>query len=168
MLGTLERIYGRVRSALGCGVVVMIDDSGPIQLMQIQRFGSMVRDRVPVLFHFGLSASPPIGSEVALSSIAGDPMSAMVVATGHRTSRPKNLAPGQVTLYDQAGSSITLTNDGNATIRCAGTLTMQLAQLHVVGDIVADGAITAGHGGSDQVTVQHHTHAHGPAPDAGT
>lgn len=141
MLGSLERIYGRVRQAISCGIIVLIDDAGPIQVAQVQRFGSMVRDKVPMLFHFGFSASPPIGSEVAVSSIAGDPMSSMVVATGHRASRPKNLQPGQSTVYDQAGSALKFTNDHNAAIAATGTIAMNGGTIAMTGTVDITGPV---------------------------
>jgi phage baseplate assembly protein V len=71
----------------------------------------------------------PAGSEAATLSLNGDPGNTVVVATGHRASRPRNLKPGQSTLYDQSGSSILLTNDHNAKIAATGTI-------EVDGDII--------------------------------
>lgn len=170
MLATLERMYARLHHAIGCGIVTLIDDTGPVQTAQVQINTLALRSKATVLSMFGFSCNPPINAEVAFLASGGDPMSSVVIATGHRPSRPKNLTTGQVTIYDLSGSSITLTNDGNATVKLSGspgTLTFT-GNIAVTGNITATGSIVAGQGGSDQVGLQTHTHAHGAAPDPGT
>lgn len=134
MLGALERMYSRVQHALGRGVITLVDDTGPIQVAQIRSNPLSLWDQIPILYHFGFSASPPLGSEVTHSSINGDPMSATVVATGHRASRPKNLQPGQSVLYDQAGTTVKLTNDHKLAIAATGTITLSVGGNNIVLD----------------------------------
>jgi phage gp45-like len=168
MFDQVERLWARLTHTVGRAVVNLVDDSGPIQTAQLQFHGvpgqpgpSMIRDKVSVLHTFGISTVPPVGSEVTTLSMRGDPSNSVVVATGHRESRPRNLKPGQAVLYDEAGTTVKLTNDGKLAITCTGTLTITAVEVHVVGKITATGDITA-----NTISLEHHIHS-GVAPGAG-
>lgn len=57
---------------------------------------------------------------------------------------------------------------GNLIIEGSITTTGGGGSMTASGDIATTGGITAGAGGADSVTLQHHTHAGGPAPTPGT
>lgn len=108
-----ERLMRRVQHALGLGwISTTPDDSGPVQTAQIQVNDLQTIDAVPVVYPFGFSAVPPIGSVTVRLSFAGDTSAPVVVAALHQDSRPRDLLPGQSVLYDQHGSRFLLGNDG--------------------------------------------------------
>jgi hypothetical protein len=91
------------------------------------------------------------------------------MADSHYVGGVLNNAPKQyitasdngITIVDKNGNKIVMDNSGI-------TLTPANNTVKIVGDMHATGAVIAGFGGNDQVSLQTHTHAHGPPPDPGT
>ncbi len=133
----LDRLFMRLRGLFGRGRVTFVDDSGPVQKMQVRGNGLVTSDnrlRVP---EFGFSSSPPIGSDVIYGAIAGDPGNVAVIGTNHQPSRPRGLSAGESMLYSQDGKSVhmtatdgivvdakgqdvTINNAANVTCNCSG------------------------------------------------
>ena len=107
-----------ILNLLGIGRSSLIDDSGDVQLIQVTEgaIGSggsdRVTDKVMRAGEFGLASVPPNGSEVVIlrrNARRGQPI---IIATGHRASRPTGLRPGDSGIYDVRGAHILLTEDG--------------------------------------------------------
>lgn len=157
------------------------DESGTCGSAQVMHSRFETRS-IPHLQHTGFASGLPTGTDVMVINCGGDQANGAVIASGHQSFRPKNLAAGEVTLYDcpqtdgQAQQSIKLASDGSIVISGCHTVvitadtsaTITVPQITIDGELRVTGAITAGYGGADQVGVQTHTHSHGPAPDAGT
>ena len=164
---------------LGIGRAKVIDDTGDLQLMQVTEgaagsgFADRVLDKVKRLTEFGFSSVPPIDSEVVMIRRGGDRACSLVIATSHRPSRPKNLKPGDVALYDVRGAIIKLTEHG-LEIDCAGLeakltncskVTLDAPDVVLTGTLHVAGEITAMTGGSavglgalrDAYNAHHHT-----------
>ncbi|MEK6420029.1 MAG: phage baseplate assembly protein V [Burkholderia gladioli] len=112
-------ILDRIRNLFGRGRITLVDDSGPVQLVQIRMNGLEVpagRFRVP---EFGFSSNPPIGSDALALHVAGDRSAGAVVGTNHQESRPRGLAPGETILYSQDGKSVYL-KDGSIVVEAMG------------------------------------------------
>lgn len=145
----LERTFRRVQHLLQIGKSsVAPSDGGNVQTMQVRVTSATTRDAVPVLYHYGFSASPPVGTDVAIVNVAGDNSNGLIVASGHQAYRLKGLPNGGVALYDMAGSSIVLDGAGNMTAAPAG------GTLHVVGAIVSTGDIVA-----NGISLERHVHS---------
>ncbi|KHJ62340.1 phage baseplate assembly protein V [Burkholderia glumae] len=103
-------IFDRIRNLFGRGRITLVDDSGPVQIVQLRMNGLEVpagRFRVP---EFGFSSNPPIGSDAVAGHVAGDRSAGVVVGTNHQQSRPRGLSPGESILYSQDGKSVYLKN----------------------------------------------------------
>jgi phage baseplate assembly protein V len=109
----------------GFGRIAVIDDSGPLQLVQFVEgaigdgMQDRVSDKVRRVTDFGFASSPPLGSEAIALRRAANRSHSVVFATSHRPSRPKNLKPGDAGIYDVRGAKVMLTADG-LLIDCAG------------------------------------------------
>lgn len=166
----LERLERRTGSPFALSKLTMpADDSGVVQMMQVQLDPLSTRDGVPVLYHHGFFSSPPPGADLHVSFIDGNRSKAVIVATGHQTYRFKGAASGDAGLFAQ-GQLIHL-NSGEITIKGpighTGNYTLT-GNLTVTGAITATESIVAGQGGGDSVTLQHHTHDGGEPPTPGT
>ncbi|WP_186140025.1 phage baseplate assembly protein V [Burkholderia gladioli] len=147
-------IFDRIRNLFGRGRVTLVDDSGPVQIVQLRMNGLEVpagRFRVP---EFGFSSNPPIGSDALALHVAGDRSAGAVVGTNHQESRPRGLAPGESMLYSQDGKCIYLKDDvivveakgqdvvvndaANITLNCSGDCTMNIGGKL---DVVAPGGV---------------------------
>ncbi|HEX7853880.1 MAG TPA: phage baseplate assembly protein V [Sphingobium sp.] len=115
----------RILALIGIGRVKLTDDSGPVQLVQVDEGksdptgGRRLIDRVMKVGHFGFTSVPPLESEVVMVRPGGDRASSIAVGSNHQTSRPRNLKPGDSAVYDIRGQIIRLT-DGGTEIDCAG------------------------------------------------
>lgn len=166
---------------IGRGRVKFADDSGSVQIVQVQ-LGPLETNDCLRLAEFGFTSNPPVGSDVAAVFIAGDRSNGIIIATGNQTLRLKNLLPGESALYDALGKYVYLTENGieieangqPVTVNNASTVTVNAAtevvlntpNLQVNGNITASGDISDQNGAKG--TLQHirdnydiHTH-----PDA--
>lgn len=109
----------RVRNLFGRGRVTLVDDTGPVQMVQLRMNGierPSSRYRVP---EFGFSSNPPDGSDALALHVAGDRSAGAVIGTNHQPSRPRGLAPGESILYSEDGKSVYLKN-GSIVVEAKG------------------------------------------------
>lgn len=116
----IERLWRRLQMMVGRGVVTAVDDSGPVQLMQVRASGLEVADRRVRPQEFGLTSNPPVGSDAALAAVSGDRSSTMVVGVNHQGSRPRDLLAGETKLYSQDGKYVYLTAAGGIVVDAGG------------------------------------------------
>jgi phage baseplate assembly protein V len=149
-------IWQRVLHMIRSGRITVVDDTGPVQRVQVDQ-GALgpddarsIVDKVPFLGIFGFSSSPPIQSDVVVLRLGGTRSLTVAIGTNHQPSRLKGLGPGDSAQYDVRGAYIRLTAAGiiidgaglPMTIRNVGTMTLE-GELHVTGDVVARSAGTA-------------------------
>ncbi|MBV8972849.1 MAG: phage baseplate assembly protein, partial [Sphingomonadaceae bacterium] len=153
----------RVAQMIGIGRIKVTDDSGPVQTVQIDQ-GAIapdgtrrLLDTVHRLLDFGFASNPPVDSEALMVRMHGDRSWSIVVGTNHQPSRPRDLQPGNVMVYDVRGAHLKFSADGievdgaglNLVVQNCPTVTVKASDkvrvegplLEVTGDIVsrADG-----------------------------
>lgn len=152
MIGVIERLYRCVMLAFGRGRITFVDDSGAVQKLQV-RFGSMeIIDNMPAPHDYGYTCHPPIGSDVFASFLGGNRSNGLVVSIGSQAYRMKNLASGEVAIYDALGQSVHLTQSG-IVINGAGLPITINGDIHLNGSLSATGDIVA-----DGISLDHHKH----------
>ncbi|ASW00516.1 hypothetical protein CJU94_19450 [Paraburkholderia aromaticivorans] len=117
---SIERLFMRLRGLFGRGRVTYVDDSGPIQKMQVRANGLVTSDNRFRFADFGFTSYPPYGSDVAYGAIAGDPGNVAVIATNHQQSRPTGLSAGESMLYSQDGKYVYMTASGGIVVEAKG------------------------------------------------
>ena len=153
MIAAIERLYRCAMLAFGRGRITFVDDSGVVQKLQV-RFGPLeIIDNMPAPHDYGYTCHPPIGSDVFASFLGGNRSNGLVVSIGSQAYRMKNLASGEVAIYDALGQSVHLTQSGivingaGLPITINGDIQLN-GSLNATGDIVADG-----------VSLDHHKHS---------
>lgn len=152
----LERIWRRVLLAVGCGRVTLVNDAGPVQIIQARLNQIAVQDDIPHLGEYGFNSVPPVGSDAVLVFMAGNTSDGAVIATGHQTYRLRGLATGEVAISDDKGQKVYLSAAGividagprPVVINAGGGLTIN-------GDTTFAGTVTANGHRIDE------THRHG-------
>lgn len=103
-----RRVSTRLSYSYALGRFTRTDDTGSTLKAQVQlqslTDATRIAEDVPMLAHFGLASRPPEGSDAVAVFLTGDPGSGVIIATGHQTFRLRNLAEGDVALYDQRGA----------------------------------------------------------------
>lgn len=142
MIGAIERLYRCMLLAFGRGRVTFVDDSGPVQKLQV-RFGGMeIIDNLPAPHDFGFTSNPPIGSDVFVSFMGGNRTNGIAVTIGSQAYRMKSLASGEVAIYDSLGQSVHLTH-GGIVIQGAGLPITIHGDIKLNGSLDATGDVTA-------------------------
>lgn len=115
----IDRLLSFVRRMIGAGRIKLVDDSGIQQMVQINIGAGgpdgieEVIDGVTRLGHYGLAYCPPDGSEAVVLFIGGRRSAGVVIATGHRETRPKDLKPGEAMLFNGlTGAFVKMCEDG--------------------------------------------------------
>jgi len=152
----MANLFTRLWNMLAGGVVIAIDDSGPVMRLQI-KLGYLETHTLPAPQQFGLASVPPTGSDVLAHYVGGDRSNGVISSTNHQPSRPTGKKSGETVLYDAFGKSIYLTESGgivinanssDVTINGAETLKvtaavevdMETPLLKVSGDIIDNAA----------------------------
>ncbi|EEL2518418.1 phage baseplate assembly protein [Salmonella enterica] len=107
----LRQLMRRVTMLAGIGKVTAVNDGGSVQKIQY-RAPAEVRGDTPRLAEFGFSSGLPAGSDVVMLFPGGDRSNAVIIASGHQSTRYRDLLPGETVIYDQWGHHIRLTETG--------------------------------------------------------
>jgi len=111
VMGALDRIGRRILTTIGRGRLTAGDDTGNVQLLQVQLGANEVRDNTPRLAEFGFTSNPPIGADLVVLFVGGDRSNGVIIASGDISTRLKNLRPGESALYDSIGKHVYLKAD---------------------------------------------------------
>lgn len=152
MIAAIERIYRAALLAFGRGRVTVVDDTGPVQKLQVKLGPLEIIDGMPAPHDYGFTSNPPVGSDVLVNFVGANRTNGVVVAIGSQSYRMKNLESGEVAIYDKLGQSVHLTAMGIVIMSAGMPITIngdiQLnGSLNATGDIVADG-----------ISLDHHKH----------
>ena len=152
MIAAIERIYRAALLAFGRGRVTVVDDTGPVQKLQVKLGPLEIIDGMPAPHDYGFTSNPPVGSDVLVNFVGANRTNGVVVAIGSQSYRMKNLESGEVAIYDKLGQSVHLTAAGIVIMSAGLPITIngdiQLnGSLNATGDIVADG-----------ISLDHHKH----------
>jgi phage baseplate assembly protein V len=157
-MDAVKRLWQRMLYVIGRGRITFVDDSGNVQLVQIN-FGSsaypQIVDAVPNLIIFGHTSNPPVGSDAGVAFIAGDRANGYVVGFNSQAFRLKNLKPGESATYDAQAKYIKLGLDGitieaksqnvvvqnaaNVSITASGTVTIAAPNIALEGAVTITG-----------------------------
>jgi len=156
----LSDIYWRLRRALGRGRGIVQDDTGPVQLVQLQPTDLETFDQVPRVAEYGFQSCPPDGWDGVALFFSGDRSSGVVIATNHQQFRVKSLQKGEVCISDnqgqqiyfkkgggiwmtdKAGSVVKMNGDGTGSVTFANGFTVN-ANTQINGTLATTGNITA-------------------------
>ena len=150
---------------LGIGKVKLVDDTGTVQVAQLQLSASETRDATPMVKHFGFDSSAPPGSDVIFGALGGQRTKVFGIGTNHQPSRLKNLPSGGSRQYDQGGRQVLLDNSGLIQLFAPGEVLhrlvtevfMSLFNEHTHGGIEPGGGSTTAP--NQQMTAAHLTTA---------
>lgn len=131
------------------GVITLVKAAGEIQLVQLDGLSHEKLQDAEQFQQYGCTSNPPVGSMCIVLPIGGKTAHSIVIATEHGIYRLKNLAPGEVALYDDQGQKIHITRTGIVVDGGGKPVTVQNVS-HL--DITTTGAVNVTAGDKATVT----------------
>jgi phage baseplate assembly protein V len=112
MLDQLNRLARRILLLMARGSITLVDDTKPVQLLQLRVNGLELIPDVPRFVEYGFTSNPPSGTQAVVALKNGDRNDGIVIATSNAKYRMKGLATGEVAIYDDSGQSVYLSASG--------------------------------------------------------
>ena len=131
----LAPILGRVQMMITRGVIAAISDSTQAQSVQIELFADEVQDGVERWQGYGFTSHPHPGAEALAVFVGGTRSHGVIIQVEDRRYRLKDIAEGEVALFDDLGQVIHLKRDGIA-IESMLKVTIDAPEIAVTGDTV--------------------------------
>jgi phage baseplate assembly protein V len=100
----LERSFHRARSSMGRATLKLGDDTGPVQLWQLEGYPTELRDGVQRLGSYGLTTMPLPGAKAHVAWQGGYRAHGIVTSIEDPRYRPKNLKGAEFLLYVVTGA----------------------------------------------------------------
>ena len=106
-------LRGKMRGIVRRATLGGLDVSGAGQTFQALSTANDADDATELFEQYGITGCPPEGSEGIVLSVGGKRSASIGICFGDRSARPSGLAQGEVAVYNNAGASIVLRNDGS-------------------------------------------------------
>lgn len=108
----LSPVARRLRLMISRAVVTAIGDAGKVQSAQVKLLDGEVRDGIEILHQYGFTSIPHGQREGLYFSVGGDRDHGVMICVADRLFRLREIAPGEVAIYDDLGQKIHLTRQG--------------------------------------------------------
>lgn len=146
----------RAALAVARCILRLVDDTLPIQVVQIDVLAGETRSGVERIQQYGFTSVPLSGCKAVSLFVGGDRSSGIIVACDDNRFRLKGLNPGEVALYTNEGDYLhfkngrllEITAQNGVTVNSSGGAVINAPSVTVPsGDVVASG-----------ISLVHHTH----------
>ncbi len=107
---SIAPLVRRLRIMVNRAVINVVNDALKIQGLQLTLLAGEVAD-VERVQEYGFTSVPLPGAEAVTLAVGGRRAHTVVIATDDRRYRLKELAPGEVALYDDQGQKVVLYQD---------------------------------------------------------
>lgn len=146
----LRALWHRVLLMAGIGRVATVDDSGPVQILQLSLLDDETKDTTPNVQNYGFSGVPPAGTDVVVLCIGGERTNMVAIGSNNPSLRPTGLQPGDVVMYDSRGRMVKITAAGilveggsdPVQVHTTGDIDLSGANINVTGNLKVTGATT--------------------------
>jgi phage baseplate assembly protein V len=101
----------RIANMVARAVVQLVSDAGKLQVVQLGVLADETREKVERFQEYGFTSVPLAGAEAVVLFVGGRRDHGLVIAVDDRRYRKKDLQPGEVALYNQAGPFVLLKSD---------------------------------------------------------
>ncbi|WP_273152855.1 phage baseplate assembly protein V [Methylophaga thiooxydans] len=130
-----------LQQMLRAGTLLKVNDSPPIQMVQIETLSGEVIE-VPRIQDYGITSVPLPGAKGVVAAIGGKTNGYVCIKMDDKRYRQVNLKPGEVALYDNQGQLVHLKQGGLMELIANTQITAKVpvfrieGQLNVTGDII--------------------------------
>lgn len=147
--GAIERIYRRILLVIGRGRIKTGNDDGPVQFQQVRLGVLETIDNLPRLAEYGFNSMPPAETDAIVLFMGGNRSQGVIVATGSQQFRMRSLKPGEVSISDNKGQSVHLTQEGIVVdggglpilVKNTPSVTLDTPDVTMTGDLHVKGSV---------------------------
>lgn len=107
----VNKLNRRMANVVTRGTLMASDDSKGLQKQRVVGFYGEEVDQVMHMQPYGLTGMAPSGSDALMLSMMGERDGTVIASVSDPNTRPKDLDPGSVMLYDGNGQQVYLQND---------------------------------------------------------
>lgn len=141
-----QPLADRVALSVARAILKIVDDSLPIQAVQVDLLSGETRDRVERMQEYGFTSVPLPGCRGISLFIGGDRSSGSIIATEDYRYRKKGLKAGEVAIYTDEGDCIHLKRGRVIEITATNGVTVNAPTVTVSsGDVIASGISLVNH-----------------------
>ena len=140
-------LKGRLQMMIGRAVIAVVNDARQAQALQIELLADEVQDEVERFQGYGFSSHPHDGAEAIAVAVGGTRSHLVVVQVEDRRYRLKNMAAGEVAIFDDLGQIVHLKRD-RIHIESPNKVTVEAPEVEVIADSVTIDSADIGLGGS--------------------
>ena len=139
-------VADRTALAIARAILRVIDDSLPIQAVQIDLLSGETRDKVERFQEYGFTSVPLPGCRGIALFIGGDRSHGAVIATEDNRYRKKDLEGGEVAIYTDEGDYVYFKRGRIIEIKAANGVIVNAPTVTVPsGDVIASGISLVNH-----------------------
>tara|TARA_R110002110_G_scaffold64634_8_gene178591 strand:+ start:2421 stop:2936 length:516 start_codon:yes stop_codon:yes gene_type:complete len=165
-MSVAKQMWNRLMMLLVRGIVSAVQDDKALQTLSLDLLADESKDGVERFQDYGFTTHPPTGLEALVAFVGGNRSHGIVLAVGDRKFRLRNLASGEVALYDDQGQKVYIRRDG-ILVESDFKITLRAPQILIDGAVHITGATTSDADiAAEGVSLEHHTHG-GVDPGAG-
>lgn len=106
----IRRHFGKIRQAFR-GIGTRVNSAPAVQLIQADALSGEQLQAAEYMQHYGFTSNPPAGFMFVAIPVGGKTAHSIIVATEHGNYRLKNLAAGELAIYDDQGQKVHLKRD---------------------------------------------------------
>lgn len=143
----IAAIAGRVELMIGRAVIAAVTDTTQAQGLQLELLADEVQEGVERFQGYGYTSHPFPGAEALVAFVGGTRSHGIVVQVEDRRYRLKNLAQGEVAIFDDLGQVVHLKRDG-IHIESPNKVTVEAPDVDVIADSVTIDSPDIGLGGA--------------------
>lgn len=146
----IERLYRRMLLVVGRGRIKTGTDDGPVQKQQVRLSEFETFDNIPRVSEYGFNSMPPADSDAVLIFVGGNRRDGVIIGTGNQQFRMRSMKPGEVSISDNLGQSVYLTQQGividggglPVLVKNAPSVTIDSPMVHAKHNVRIDGNVT--------------------------
>lgn len=138
----MKALENRIRGMIGRAVLALVNDAAQAQEVQLDLLADESQDGVERLQNYGFTSVPHPGAEAVVACVGGLRSHMIALVVEDRRFRLKNLAAGEVALFDDLGNVVKLGRD-----RIEITAVSEVRVTAPIAKIVSDDVRLGGDGG---------------------
>lgn len=133
---SVSALTNLLKLVIGRGRILLVDDTGPVQKLQVKLSGRETPDLLRSA-EYGFTSRPPKDTDCVAVFITGDRSNGIVISTNNQRYRLKLENDGEIAIYDNAGRYVWFKKDDGIVVHDPAKITLDAPLVECTGDFSA-------------------------------